>query len=585
MVEPSAGRIESACRASPNWRLSSQPANDRTSSRIAGASAEQAGGNGALPASWIRFSCAVAAGVDCVQVRERDLDARDLAALVADMVARREDPERASSSTIAWTSRWRQAPTVSICPRTRSPCCGAGLVPKGFLIGCSVHSLREAAARPAADYLIAGTVSPSRRSQAITRCSASRGSLDRTRRPSASPRDRRVSLERESRRRRRTSRRCRGHRPVCLGPEGTTCRAKRRRDDGRLETIDRHTVWFDTLQIAPPNIGRNHPVSCLSERKGGDFGSRPRRLRERRVERKGCVALREIANATKISKSARRSTRSRRTTSHLPGGIFSRAFVRRMRPKRAWIRRRPSKISSGSFRTNRSRRAPPSTRIDDGYTTGERSPDAVSRPPPGRRQPALAVLVRVFPVSSVVARRPWTQSRRRRRREPSAGRPGCVSLAPIRPDHSQRRAGGERPCAISATIDSQPPISSTPGSRPSDVRDRHDLLLKVSDPARCRGPSTAARTWVRSGAGGHDRPPDLDNYKDYPERPVRAPTPLLDFFQARRGRRDVRLLRLRARWRRAPSSRSRSSSSSSTIRTRKCDRPRGRPWTGFRSRR
>ena len=59
-----------------------------------------------------------------------------------------------------------------------------------------------------------------------------------------------------------------------------------------------------------------------AERNPGDFGTR---LREAR-ERKG-ISLRQIANATKISMSALEAL-ERSDISRLPGGIFSRAFVR-----------------------------------------------------------------------------------------------------------------------------------------------------------------------------------------------------------------------------------------------------------------
>jgi len=59
-----------------------------------------------------------------------------------------------------------------------------------------------------------------------------------------------------------------------------------------------------------------------ADRRIGDFGSK---LREAR-ERKG-VSLREIANATKISVRALEAL-ERNDISHLPGGIFSRSFVR-----------------------------------------------------------------------------------------------------------------------------------------------------------------------------------------------------------------------------------------------------------------
>jgi cytoskeletal protein RodZ len=59
-----------------------------------------------------------------------------------------------------------------------------------------------------------------------------------------------------------------------------------------------------------------------SERASGDFGKKLRDARERRG-----VSLRQIASATKISVSALEAL-ERNDISRLPGGIFSRAFVR-----------------------------------------------------------------------------------------------------------------------------------------------------------------------------------------------------------------------------------------------------------------
>src|SRR5437588_2621419 len=58
------------------------------------------------------------------------------------------------------------------------------------------------------------------------------------------------------------------------------------------------------------------------DRTTGDFGSRLRAARERRG-----LSLRQIANATKISMAALEAL-ERNDISRLPGGIFSRAFVR-----------------------------------------------------------------------------------------------------------------------------------------------------------------------------------------------------------------------------------------------------------------
>lgn len=53
-----------------------------------------------------------------------------------------------------------------------------------------------------------------------------------------------------------------------------------------------------------------------------DFGSRMRHVREGR-----CISLRQIAQTTKLSVSALEAL-ERNDTSRLPGGLFSRAFVR-----------------------------------------------------------------------------------------------------------------------------------------------------------------------------------------------------------------------------------------------------------------
>src|SRR5438093_6294860 len=58
------------------------------------------------------------------------------------------------------------------------------------------------------------------------------------------------------------------------------------------------------------------------DRTAGDFGSKLRAARERRG-----LSLRQIAGATKISVAALEAL-ERNEISRLPGGIFSRAFVR-----------------------------------------------------------------------------------------------------------------------------------------------------------------------------------------------------------------------------------------------------------------
>jgi thiamine-phosphate pyrophosphorylase len=105
---------------------------------------------------------AVAAGVDVVQIRERDLEA----AALADIVFRTVALARGTRTRVIVNDRLDVALG-----------CGAGgvhlradslpasaarrLAPQGFLVGQSVHSVSEAeAAAAGADYLIAGTVWP-----------------------------------------------------------------------------------------------------------------------------------------------------------------------------------------------------------------------------------------------------------------------------------------------------------------------------------------------------------------------------------------------------------------------------------------
>lgn len=105
---------------------------------------------------------AVDAGVDLIQIRERDLDASSLASLVQRIVAL----TRGSATRVVVNDR------VDV-----ALACGAGgvhlrgdsipasrvrsIVPRGFLLGRSVHGRDEAlAAAEDVDYLIAGTLFP-----------------------------------------------------------------------------------------------------------------------------------------------------------------------------------------------------------------------------------------------------------------------------------------------------------------------------------------------------------------------------------------------------------------------------------------
>jgi thiamine-phosphate pyrophosphorylase len=114
---------------------------------------------------------AAEAGIDLIHIRERDLEARELSALVAGIVA----ATRGSKTRVVVNDRV----DVAIA-------CGADGVhlredsipairvrqaaPEGFLIGCSVHSpARAAAAARGADYVVAGTVFPTTSKPELTK--------------------------------------------------------------------------------------------------------------------------------------------------------------------------------------------------------------------------------------------------------------------------------------------------------------------------------------------------------------------------------------------------------------------------------
>lgn len=128
--------------------------------RLAGAGASFDHGRRALLA---QLETAINSGVDLIQVRERDLEAGDLAALVEAVVSL----ARGTTSRVVVNDRLDVAlacgadgvhlrgdsiPTVD----------ARRIAPAGFLIGRSVHTVDEASAAERCDYVIAGTVFPSR---------------------------------------------------------------------------------------------------------------------------------------------------------------------------------------------------------------------------------------------------------------------------------------------------------------------------------------------------------------------------------------------------------------------------------------
>jgi thiamine-phosphate pyrophosphorylase len=121
---------------------------------------------GVTPADLVsRVVSAVTRGVDVIQVRERDLDDRRLLILTKEIVAAvGVGPTRVLVNDRADIALAAEAHGVHL--RGDSPRASRvrSLVPAGFILGRSVHSLAEidaAVADGACDYLMFGTVFPS----------------------------------------------------------------------------------------------------------------------------------------------------------------------------------------------------------------------------------------------------------------------------------------------------------------------------------------------------------------------------------------------------------------------------------------
>jgi thiamine-phosphate pyrophosphorylase len=108
-----------------------------------------------------QVEAAASAGIDYVQVREPDLEARDLIALVRSLAA----CTRSSRTRLVVNDRLdvalaAGADGVHLKERSILPAEARRIAPPGFVIGCSVHGVDAVAARKGADFLIAGTVLP-----------------------------------------------------------------------------------------------------------------------------------------------------------------------------------------------------------------------------------------------------------------------------------------------------------------------------------------------------------------------------------------------------------------------------------------
>jgi thiamine-phosphate diphosphorylase len=103
---------------------------------------------------------AARAGVHLVQVRERDLETRDLLRLVSHCL----DAVRGTAARVVVNDRLDVALAagahgVHLRADSVAPSRVRAVVPRGFLVGASVHSVEEAVeSARGADYLIAGTI-------------------------------------------------------------------------------------------------------------------------------------------------------------------------------------------------------------------------------------------------------------------------------------------------------------------------------------------------------------------------------------------------------------------------------------------
>jgi len=121
---------------------------------------------GAGPAGWAdaleqQVRAAAAGGIDLVQVREPDVEAAELVALVERLVA----ASAGTGTRIVVNDRMdvalaAGAAGVHLKERSYEPADARVLAPSGFLIGCSIHSAAAAVEKRSAQYLMAGTVLP-----------------------------------------------------------------------------------------------------------------------------------------------------------------------------------------------------------------------------------------------------------------------------------------------------------------------------------------------------------------------------------------------------------------------------------------
>lgn len=106
-----------------------------------------------------QVTAAVEAGIDYIQLREPDLEARELAGLVRSLM------RRAAASQILINDRLdvalaTKAAGVHLKEHSILPDAVRRIAPPGFVISCAVHGIDAVDARKSADFLIAGTMLP-----------------------------------------------------------------------------------------------------------------------------------------------------------------------------------------------------------------------------------------------------------------------------------------------------------------------------------------------------------------------------------------------------------------------------------------
>jgi len=204
----------------------------------------------------------------------------------------------------------------------------------------------------------------------------------------------------------------------------------------------------------------------VADRRIGDFGSK---LREAR-ERKG-VSLREIASATKISVRALEAL-ERNDISHLPGGIFSRSFVRAYAAETGldpdttvddFVRQFPHESVIAGHAA--------SVRVDETEDESNRRTARV----------ALRLIGVTIPIAAAVLYFGMTSQK-----WPLAKSEPIVATAPaeVIADHVGVELTALRECLVTAGVDGQPVVDTRleAGGRQS-FNAQIELTLTVSDPS------------------------------------------------------------------------------------------------------